>query len=167
MSKLRRHRQRVLQVVPRFLSKVTGIREDKPGACVTYSKLLASALNKLGYRATMIPIQYVVGNDSHKVGVGLNDEYESDGEYFHAVVLLYQRREIIDLTITQASRPQYGWECKPFWVKVNSLPEYILKANVPDFEPPSKLYDSMTNPDALAEALAMVIDGAEVEVVRR
>lgn len=159
------HRKRVLEKVPPFLASIFGEDDEEPKACVTYSKLLAAALNKLGYEAEVVTAMYVIGNEQHIIGLGLNAKGGFDDEYFHAAVFLPDRKEIIDLTVTQASRPQFGIECTAFWSR--QPPAFIKDAKIVfGIELPSKAYDSLEDPEAVVDALVEVIEGREIEVAR-
>ncbi|MDP2662095.1 MAG: hypothetical protein Q8R28_15325 [Dehalococcoidia bacterium] len=156
-----------METVPRLLARVIGISETKPDACVSYSRLLAGALKKLGYQAEVVGAQYIIGTSSYHVVLGSNIHGQADHEYFHAAVWLPARKELIDLTITQASRPEHGWVAKPLWSKIEKLPEYIRAVQLfhDGDKLPSFLYSKvLTNPEVLEEALALVIDGEAIEI---
>lgn len=116
------------------------------GTCYTVSKVGAKIMRRLGYEASISKIGYIVADKigaplylQHKAeGIERTDDILAAGGWvmgvgwttepydFHFVIYLKDREEIIDLTFGQADRPKHNIRTKPFWAKLDALPDIII-----------------------------------------
>ena len=111
--------------------------------CFTVSKVATRILVKLGYNCKVQRVTVLVGNEKgrkifaeqNKRGIFDKEELIKCGgwiiglgvpPYFHYVVYFPKEDEVMDLTLGQASRPQYGLNCEAYWAKKENIPDAII-----------------------------------------
>lgn len=128
--------------------KVVKVDEGKvlntsKGACFTISKVASKILNGLGYRCNVKRVKVMSGNKKgielfikqRKTGFDRDEIIKEDGwiigigctpEMFHYVIYFPDDKEVMDLTYSQANRPEHELICEAYWEKLDNLPETII-----------------------------------------